>query len=301
MANNRNYKNESAIKSTLVLSTIDFFIKLPNFFIILGAALYSNSSIIWVDLVNTFAMVIKNVIILSAIWMLTKKTTEYSYNTGKFETFYSVISSFVFLFSYLAVIFVCLNQLRFPQRPSENLFYAIFIKISNIIYDLSMYYIMQNNSKMSNSKLVNDQDSAIYEQLVFDIVAFVIICLSYFFRNNHYYWYVIPMSSLLLCVYFAYETLKSLYDKYKILTDRSLSESQQLLIMKVLAKHFDEYDTLLSISSHYDGVKPVIKLSFRMKEGTMDYQMSKFTIDLTKDINEYFENAQVDIIYNPIE
>lgn len=301
MTNNGNNKSESAIKSTLVLSAIDFFIKLPNFFIILGIAFFSNSSIIWVDLVNTFGNVIKNVIILSAIWMLTKKTTVYNYNTGKYETFYSMISAFIALFSYFAVIFVCLNQIMFPQRPSDNLFYAIFIKISNIVYDFATYYIMQNNIKMSNSKLVNDRDMAIYEQLIFDIVSFVIICLSYFFRNNHYYWYITPISSLLLSLYFAYDTLKGIYDNYKILTDRSLSESQQLLIMKVLAKHFDEYDSLISLSSHYDGVSPVIKLSFRMKEGTMDYQMSKFTIDLTRDINEYFENAQVDVIFNPIE
>lgn len=301
MTLNTNKKSETAIRSTLVLATIDFFIKLPNFFIILGVAFFSNSSIIWVDLVNTFGIVIRNVIILSAIWSLSKKTQEFIYNTGKYETFFSMMSSFVSLFSYFAVIFVCLNQVRFPQRPSENLFYAIFIKIANIIYDFAIYSVMRNNTKQTTSKLVNDQDSAIYEFLVFDIVAFVVICLSYFFRNNYYYWYVSPITSLLLSLYFAYMTLQGMFDKYRILTDKSLSESQQLLIMKALAKHFDEYESLVSLSSHYDGVKPVIKLEFKMKEGTMDYQMSQFTIRLTNDINEYFNNAQVDIIFNPIE
>ena len=302
MVDEINVKSKSALKSTLVLAAIDFFIQLPNFFIILGVALFSNSSIVWVDLVNTFGNVLKNVILLSAMWALCKNNNpEYSFNTGKYETFFTMINSIVFIFSYLVVTFFCLNQLRFPQRPSDNLFYAIFIKLANLTYDYVIYSMMKKNAMETKSKFVETQDSMIFEVLIFDLVAFIVICLSYFFRNNYYYWYVSPITSLILVFYFAYETFKGIINSYSILIDRSLSESQQLLIMKVLAKHFDEYDKLISLSSHYDGIKPVIKFSFRMKEGTMDYQMSKFTIDLTKDINEYFNSAQVEVIFNPVE
>ena len=302
MIDTQYHKSKSALKSTLVLSAIDFFIQLPNFFIILGVALFSNSSIVWVDLVNTFGNVLKNIILLSAMWSLCRNNNpEYSFNTGKYETFFTMINSMVCMFSYFVVLFFCLNQIRFPQRPSDNLFYAIFIKLANIVYDFAIYFMIRKNTQKTSSKFVETQDALIFEVMIFDIVAFFVISLSYFFRNNMYYWYVSPITSMILVFYFAFETLKGLYNIYTILIDKSLSESQQLLIMKVLAKHFDEYESLISLSSHYDGVKPVIKFSFRMKDGTMDYQMSKFTIDLTKDIKEYFSSAQVEVIYNPIE
>lgn len=295
-------KSKSALKSTLVLAVIDFFIQLPNFFIILVVALFSNSSIVWVDLVNTFGNVLKNIILLSAMWALCRNNNpDYCFNTGKYETFFTMINSIVFMFSYIVVLFFCFNQIRFPQRPSDNLFYAIFIKLANISYDFAIYFMIKKNTRKTKSKFVQAQDAMIFEVMVFDIVAFLVISLSYFFRNNVYYWYVSPITSMILVFYFAFETLKGLHTSYTILIDKALSELQQLVIMKVLAKHFDEYGSLISLSSHYDGVNPVIKFSFRMKEGTMDFQMSKFTIDLTRDINEYFKSAQVEVLFNPIE
>ena len=228
MVDTQYHKSKSALESTLVLSAIDFFIQLPNFFIILGVALFSNSSIVWVDLVNTFGNVLKNIILLSAMWSLCRNNNpEYSFNTGKYETFFTMINSMVCMFSYFVVLFFCLNQIRFPQRPSDNLFYAIFIKLANIVYDFAIYFMIRKNTQKTSSKFVETQDALIFEVMIFDIVAFFVISLSYFFRNNMYYWYVSPITSMILVFYFAFETLKGLYNIYTILIDKSLSESQR--------------------------------------------------------------------------
>lgn len=299
--NDESLKSKSYIKNTLVLSTIDFFVQLPNFFIILFTAIISNSSIIWVDLVNSFSNTIKNIIILSAFYNLSKNTNEkFNYGTGKYETYFSMLSSFVQVFSFFAVIFVCFNQIRFPSRPSENLLYAIFIKIINLVYDFTFLTIIRDNSSKTKSQLINNQDGNFYQLFIFDLVAFIIICLSYFFRDYYMFWYISPIVSLILSSYFMISTIKTINKSYEILTDKSISEAEQLLIMKVLAKYFDEYEELISISSHYDGIKPVIKLVFKMKEGTKDYQMSRFNIDISKSLHEYLPDANIDINFNPI-
>ena len=102
------------------------------------------------------------------------------------------------------------------------------------------------------------------------------------FRDYRPMWYFSPILCLLMAIYFSQGGFVRAKNAIDELTDKTLDEKIQLKIMKMLTKHFYDYEELISVNSHIIGTEVIIDLEVSFE--------NKKTYKATEFINENLGN-----------
>ena len=119
--------------------------------------------------------------------------------------------------------------------------------------------------------------------------AFLALILGFSLRSFAWASYLDPAGSIILSGFMAYTAYGIYSMSMNNLMDKTLEESLQLIILRILAKHFDKYTLFHKIESRRSGGEIYIDLflSFEKKdpfEKVMMY-INEIKIDLEKAIN----------------
>lgn len=294
-------KNERIYKEQQKLSFLGFLLELPNFVAVAITALITNSLISWVDFLESLA----NVISCGFIAVLSKRLRrdlryKYNYGIGKIEAIASLCCYFFLFIGLISIVIFSINQLIHPVRPSDLLFLAVFLKIINVLFDT--YFVLQQRKikKNSNSRIADSEYRAVKHDWSFDFTALVLFIICYFLRDYTITWYLTPVSCLILSAYFFKDCVIEVRDAAFELMDKTLPEEQQMIILKSLTAHYEEYEELFSVNSRQNGDKIIIDIHVRFSDKTTYKEMLQLCQDISDDIKSEIENAVVSIVIEDV-
>ncbi|MDO4940567.1 MAG: cation transporter [Erysipelotrichaceae bacterium] len=286
-----------AYREQAKVTIISFLVELPNLIAIAISALMSGTLIVWIDFLDSFCNLTREGII-SYISIKLQSNLKYKYNYGvaKVEALSSMCCDFVMIVGVCCVFICSIYQIFNPEQPSAMLVYVLIIKIINIIFDSIVLYKQTKIRKVENNSVVQANYEACLKNLFFDVAVLITALVCYELRNNPISCYISPIVCIVISMFFIYKAIKRVSVNIFELTDRTLSEDNQFKIIKILNKHFNQYEKLISIDSHKLGNKIHIDLALDFKDDETYENIVKLSGELAKELKDEIEDCEMSIV-----
>lgn len=285
------YKKEEKI------SLINVIFGVPSLLFIATAAVLTNTLIIWIDLIRQLSDLVTYLFTV-VIYKSLKKDIKYKYNygNGKIEAISSMFCNLVFIMCLLTIIVASIFNIVHPVKPNKLIFFVILFKSIAVLFGIRMAFLQNRYAKASRSYLVRHHLLNCLRNLSFNTFTLIALFVCHFFRNYRFTWYFIPSFSILISLYFIYQSIKRIKRSIIILTDKSLSEAKQRIIMNALELYKEDYKRFRSLKSHKTGHLSIIDLALIFDDDVTYEHIRNLKKKLHAKISEDINNAVVNII-----
>ena len=105
--------------------------------------------------------------------------------------------------------------------------------------------------------------------------------------------------SLLLSLYMLYTGVTLTVGNFKILMDLPLPEAEQLKIMSVLAREFQNYENVGNIYTRRSGRQRFVDIELYLKADTSVQDIMRLQTRMQKHLEEHFEDVKFSLIPLP--
>ncbi|ATW27837.1 cation diffusion facilitator family transporter [Candidatus Formimonas warabiya] len=228
----------------------------------LFAAVLANSLVAVSDIINGLTETLS----IFLTWLAMKRVAkgnvhQYNYGQGKMENLASLGIVLALLFSFTLI---CINAVARLQHPSMvnlsgvmlYLVMALIALATNVFFWFRAYHL----ATIASSPGIEAQWRLFRVKAISNAFVFVSLGLNVVFHSYSWVGYLDPAFSLVVAsmiLVSAYKIFtKSIYD----LLDGALEENVQLIIMRELAAHFDEYQDFHGVRSRRVGSRVFIEL-----------------------------------------
>ncbi len=278
------------------LSIVSFIYEIPNVIMVMLSAIVSNSILTWLDFVDSLGKVVSDgLIVVQSRKMSHDLKYEYNYGVGKLEAMTTFFCQSIEIGGLLCVIIISLMEIIHPEKPSDLLIYVVGLKVINILVD-GIFVYQQNKIHKENPSTVSESELfADIGEILFDVVTFVSILIAWLLRNHPLTWYISPILSILISIYLLSICSKHIRHVFNELTDRTLPEEKQLLILKAISQFNDVYHHFGSINSHYNGIYVDIDVRVEFLPETTYLEIEQFRENLEKELKKDISNCRVSI------
>jgi cation diffusion facilitator family transporter len=285
-------------KSNTRESTLKFalFICLIDVILTGGAAAMSNSLTIMSDLLkesSDFMAVLAAYVTLHLVNR--NKDERFAYGIGKLENLVSITISLLMLFSAGFIIYQAIEHLREPVHAEGTLPGIVLF----ICYALTGFYIWLKNVrilKQQSSPIIASQVRLWFSKACFDITMASVLILALIFDEFAWSLYLDPLASLVGAGFLIHGAWAITSSSVGDLLDVSLEEATQLVILRELVKHFDDYDALHKVRSRRSGSNVFIEIFMSFDPELKMLEVTKRIERLHDNISDSVPGAQVLII-----
>ncbi|MBM3858886.1 MAG: cation diffusion facilitator family transporter [Verrucomicrobia bacterium] len=260
---------------------------LVDVLICVAAACASNSAVLLADALKTFLEFVAVLLAWLAIRRINRGAHHnFDYGIGKLE---NLSGLFVGILMMLCLLVILGNAIRNFLSPSHVSGLGLWIGIGDqIIYlGINSYlcYRSRQVAAKDNSPAVAAQGRLLFTRAVANAFILIALVLSISLSRFHWAMYIDPCASLLIggsILLAAFGIFSSsVYD----LLDRTLEEKHQLLILRELAGHFDDYEALHGIRSRHAGGQVYVEIF-------LEFDPQKSVADVQRAINQITESLQ---------
>lgn len=285
-------------KSNTRESTLKFalFICLIDVILTGGAAAMSNSLTIMSDLLkesSDFMAVLAAYVTLHLVNR--NKDERFAYGIGKLENLVSITISLLMLFSAGFIIYQAIEHLREPVHAEGTLPGIVLF----ICYALTGFYIWLKNVrilKQQSSPIIASQVRLWFSKACFDITMASVLIMALIFDEFAWSLYLDPLASLVGAGFLIHGAWAITSSSVGDLLDVSLEEATQLVILRELVKHFDDYDALHKVRSRRSGSNVFIEIFMSFDPELKMLEVTKRIERLHDNISDSVPGAQVLII-----
>jgi ferrous-iron efflux pump FieF len=239
-----------------------------------GATIVSNSLTILSDLLkesSDFMAVLAAFITINLVKR--NKNDRFAYGIGKLENLASITISFLMLLSAGFIIYHAIHHMSNPV-PAEGTIPGIVLFIC---YAMTGFYIWRKNIrilKQQSSPIIASQARLWFSKSCFDLTMATVLILALVFREQSWSLYLDPLASLVGAGFLIHGAWAITSSSVGDLLDVSLEESTQLVILRELVKHFDDYEELHKVRTRRSGSNVFIEIfmsfdpNLKMSEAT---------------------------------
>lgn len=289
--------SQTGYKKQQNLSFIQLLSEAPAFIVTLISAIYSNTLLVFVDLMDSFG----NLLRTAMVTVLSKKLSkdlrfEYNYGVGKIEAVVSLFCNGIVLFGLLITMALSIHAIVFPEKPSDTVIAVVGLKIINVNFDATFFVKQRKILETHRSAISETNYAAALAALLFDSVTLVSLLLIWLLRNNPVGLYISPVISLFVAVYMMCGCVKRTKEALSDLTDKTLPEDMQMKILNILVRFYDRYAQVYAINSHKSGNDVRIDLYLGFEENTSFEHIIAFKKELQEEFDRQIGDCTVNII-----
>lgn len=279
------------------LSFMQFLAEMPNFIALGISGFMTGSMLVWMDFIESLG----NVLRTGAVTLLSKRLSkdlryEYNYGVSKIENIAVLFCDGIIVCGLLVAVLLSVQDLISPQRPSDYLIFVVFLKIANVILDLFFLCGQYKIYKIDRGMFTKSNYTATLGILLLDATELCSIFLVWAFKNHTWTWYFTPILSLLIAAYLGYKCVDRIKKAISELVDRTLSEDEQVKILKVIARHFNEYSEFYFVKSHKLGDKAQIELVLSFPPETTYQEIIELKTALQEELSELITDSTINIL-----
>ena len=269
---------------------------LMDIFLTGGAALFSNSLTILSDFFKESADFLSVVAALITVRVVNRNPDErFSYGIGKLENLVSMGIGFLMLVSAGFILYQAIGHFKYPQQ-SQGTLPGIIIFSGSAIFGFRMWLRNRNLLMTQNSPIVASQVRLWYSKAWLDTMMALVLIVAILFGQYRWSYYLDPVASLVGVCFLLYGAWEVSTSSAHDLLDASLEEASQLIIMRKLVEHFDDYESVHKIRTRRSGSQIYIEVFLGFNAELTMMEIQKKIDRLSKAIQDAFMGAEVAII-----
>jgi len=247
-------KRKNAFKSQQKVSLAALLIDLPSFIAVTALAVLSGSLMMMLDAFEVFSNILQNF----SSFFLSKKLQgddrfKYDYGMGKIESFGGLASAMLLFVGFIVVLIASVFSFINPTRPGEVLLFAIAVKVTNVAVDIWLLRKQLKTVRGVKGGFIDSNVILLKSNLVFDLIAFFTVTLSYLFRHVPLIVYLDPIMCVGCTVYFGAENIKIVKAAAADLLDKTLDEKTQMQILGCISKIWSDIDGFHGVRTRRSG------------------------------------------------
>ena len=279
------------------LSFAQLLAELPSFIAVLVSAILTRTILIFVDLLDSFG----NLLRTAMVTILSKKLSkdlryEYNYGIGKIEAIASLLCDSIVFFGLLITIGLSIYSIFFPEKPSDLVIAVVGLKLINVSFDIAFFIKQFKIIKIHRSAISETNYAAALAALLFDSIALISLLTMWIFRNNVIGAYISPVISIFVAIYLIFGCIKRTRQALNEITDKTLPEEQQIKILNILNRFYNNYSQLYSINSQKSGDSIRIDLHISFEKDTCFEEIVKLKKQMQNEFNSKFDNCIINIV-----
>lgn len=290
-------KEISSYNKQQKLTIMQFFLELPNFIAVLLSAIFSGSLIVWLDFIDSLGGIFGEGVVMAQSRKLSKDLKfKYNYGVGKVEALTTILCEGVAIGGLICIMIISIIEIINPAKPSDLIIYVVILKIINVLLDLFFVYKQYKIKKESSSKIIKREFVSNIGALAFDVATLLSLLFIWLFRNFLFSWYIAPILSLVIAIVFTFFYGKHIKNAIDELSDKTLPENLQFKILKVLARHQQEYEYFDNVKSHYNGSELIIDIVICFFDDTPYKDIAEFQKTLQEELTGVLGECVVSLI-----
>ena len=279
------------------LSFAQLLAELPSFIAVLVSAILTRTILIFVDLLDSFG----NLLRTAMVTILSKKLSkdlrfEYNYGVGKIEAIASLLCDGIVFFGLLITLGLSVYSIIFPEKPSDLVIAVVGLKVINVSFDTAFFVKQFKIIKIHRSAISETNYAAALAALLFDSIALISLLTMWIFRNNVIGAYISPVISIFVAIYLIFGCIKRTRQALNEITDKTLPEEQQIKILNILNRFYNNYSQLYSINSQKSGDSIRIDLHISFEKDTCFEEIVKLKKQMQNEFNSKFDNCIINIV-----
>lgn len=245
-----------------------------SMFVMLGlfisVSVVANSEAVYVVAMQYLVSIIVNSFALYAIrQVISENVYTFPYGAGKLENFSAFLSGFFYVPFALYIIYDAVNRLQYAPEVGYLLSeLPMVVSLSSmLVFYLLVRRIIRRSTNPSPLLLAYLLDFRIalfsdFGVLLSLLLGWVLVKCDLSAIGNR----IDPLISLVIAFYMIWAGFSQVRQNFSALMDLPLSENEQLAIMRVLARHFDDYDTVGSLYSRASGKRRFVEIELGFNE-----------------------------------
>ncbi|MBM4132716.1 MAG: cation diffusion facilitator family transporter [Nitrospira sp.] len=270
-----------------------FLASFSTFTLKLTSAILSNSLTIFTDLLRNIGETIACFFAWQTMRRIAKgKAGAYDYGYGKAESLSSLLVAGVMVISLVIALAGAIERFRHPvdtHRVELGFFVAVYATgLNTILWRRKLRIARSDTSPILESQWHLFRNKAMANGCVVGGLA-----LDQAFDGAPWALYIDPAASLVVCGFLAYSIYNVWSKNAADLLDRALDESLQLVILRTLAGHFDDYVAFHGIRSRRSGKSIYIELFLEFDGNKTMADVQKTIASLQAELESHIAHSQV--------
>ena len=257
----------------------------------------SNSSALLADTLKTFLELCAALISLIVLRRVTNASSaDFNYGTGKMESLSSLFIGILMCVCILAITGNAVFHIFHPSHISgAGVWTGMFLQLAYCGINGWIYKENLLLSRKEKSTLLKSQANLFLSKVLANAFIFLALLTGIIFSNNEWAALIDPLASLIIGMFILSCATGVFSNSVFDLMDRSLEESDQLMILRGLVRHFDMYKDLHGIKSRRAGGKAFIEIYLEFEPELKMADVKTTVSSIQSDIEKSIPNSQVSI------
>ncbi len=265
----------------------------------LYVVLKSGSTVIIFPTLMAVSSVVSVMFVLYILQTAEKGNTNlYPYGTGRLEDAMAFFSAVLMTVGIIIPLHKVFNAFYTHTYHAPQLGWAVLVLFFAVLGQCYLYLLAKRTIKENASPMIAMSLKCYKVASLRDFITFSVILFFLLFdrSNETLMFWVDQLCTIVLGIYAITQYVPSVWIHFRSLVDFPLSEADQLKIMSLLTKYYDEYEMLGNIYSTNKGSTRIVEIELEFSPGMI---MSDF-LDLERrmynDFKEIFSDGRLKIL-----
>ena len=284
------------------LVDIAFISLIPLALLSLFIALFSNSlAVLSLSVDYGLSFVVQLFAFQSIRAIVRSDTLKYPYGTGKLENFSGFLGGALNLPTGLYILYVTLGRL-FSPAESVALGMTQLALIPSLARSLYLFLYARRLHRQTDSPMIESYYVNFLTATLFDLGVLLALATALLLKTlgqDALAGYIDPLVSLFLALYMLYNGVLLTCRNFKVLMDLPLPEDEQLKIMSVLAREFENYEGVGTIYTRRSGRQRFLDIELYVSAESTIAETASLHSRMQRHLDEHFDDIAFHLIPLP--
>lgn len=290
MHGNNGVNKEAAARQAVIAGSLDTAVTLT-------AMVAANSAVLVADFLKTSLELVAVLLAWLALRHIARGNKhDFDYGLDKLENLSSLI---IGLLMTLVVLIIFGNAVRNMLHPGHLAGIGVWISlVAQVVFGVinTRLYLSSNRAaKLEGSPVMKSQARLFFSRAFGNVFILLSLSASMLLADQPWSVYIDPAASMIIAVAIMMDAMRvfnvSVYD----LLDRTLEEHDQIVILRELARHYDDYEGFHGVRSRRSGSHVYIEIFLEFRPDKTVAEAQAVIDALKRGIEEKLPTSQVSI------
>jgi cation diffusion facilitator family transporter len=280
-------------RSLLRAISLDFGILVA----IIIAAITSGSLTVLAELLRGVLLYAIEIITYITLWRSNRgKFAEFEYGIGKIERVITILIAGGLYFSAVYTLGSTADRFSHPSiLPTPAMIFAVLVASLNLGINLFCTGDFIRSNQSESSLILDSQVRSRLVKMVASGIVVAVLVAATWLTDPKAATLIDAAGALFATVYMAVIGTQLLRESLPDLMDRALPERDQLMLLKVVARHFENFDQFDAVRSRRSGGRAYIDMDLEFDANMPLYEVNRRCRLIQEDIVELIPDATVTV------
>jgi cation diffusion facilitator family transporter len=259
------------------------------------AAVSSGSLTMWAEVLRGALLYSIEIITYITMWRSHRgKFVEFEYGIGKIERVITILIVGGLYFSAVYTLGGAFDRLSNPSiLPTPAMMFAVVVASINLSLNLFCTGDFIRSNQTETSLILDSQIRSRLVKTIASLIVVVVVVIATWLSDPKAATLVDAAGALFAAVYMAVIGTQLLRESLPDLMDRALPEKDQLMLLKVVTRYFEDFDQFDAVRSRRSGGHAYVDLDLQFDANMPLYEVNQRCHAIQKDIVELIPDAIV--------